>query len=317
MSYQNKQVAVIGAGRSGTAAAVLLVGLGAHVTLVDSHKQPSDVAGKLEMLKGMGVAVHFDEDFQDLRLGQFDFAVLSPGIDPKLDLVQSFLRTGVPVTAEVELAYSCCSRPIIGVSGSNGKTTTTELITAMLTAAGVRTIAGGNIGKPFSEIVTEGSDQYDIVTLEVSSFQLERIRRFRPTISVWLNLAPDHLDRYPKFEDYRGAKLRLFENQTAENFAVVNFRDNLPATHHLLSLSNRRRFRPSGRCHSLQGLTGAGSTPYRTPRQAQLRKSHGRLGCWPGAWTHAGEDERGAVQLQTSSPPLRVGPRAARRALHQ
>ena len=117
--------------------------------------------------------------------------------------------------------------PVIGITGTNGKTTTTELVAAMLTGAGIRTVAGGNIGKPYSEIV-RGGESLDVITLEVSSFQLERIQEFRPAVSVWLNLTPDHLDRYVDEQEYRDAKLRIFEKQTAEDWAVVNFRDDLP-----------------------------------------------------------------------------------------
>lgn len=229
MNYQGKHIAVLGLGRSGEAAALLLVGLGAQVTLLDSAKgETPALAPKIEKLFGMGVAVRTGQP-AEVDASAYDLAVLSPGIDPKVELVQNLLRRGVPVIAEIELAYQHCPRPVIGITGTNGKTTTTELVAAMLTGAGVRTVAGGNIGKPFSEVVREGAEAFDVITLEVSSFQLERIRKFRPAISVWLNLAPDHLDRYESTDEYRRAKLRIFENQAHEDWAVVNFRDSLPA----------------------------------------------------------------------------------------
>ncbi len=229
MNYRDKNIAVLGLGRSGEAAALLLVALGARVTLLDSAGDPAPLRPKIEKLAGMGIPVRTGTDaVADAAAAAFDLAVLSPGIDPKVPLVQNLLHRGVPVMAEIELAYGQCPKPIVGITGTNGKTTTTELVAAMLTGAGVRTVASGNIGKPFSEVVREGTADIDIITLEVSSFQLERIRRFRPTISVWLNLAPDHLDRYADVHEYRQAKLRIFENQTAEDFAVVNFRDQLP-----------------------------------------------------------------------------------------
>jgi UDP-N-acetylmuramoylalanine--D-glutamate ligase len=128
---------------------------------------------------------------------------------------------------ELELAYEMCQCPIVAITGTNGKTTTTQLIELMLNECGVKTVAAGNIGPAFSARVRQSSD-LDIMTLEVSSFQLETIRRFRPNISVWLNFAPDHLDRYGSMEEYYAAKLRIFENQTPEDWAVVNLRDKLP-----------------------------------------------------------------------------------------
>lgn len=226
MNYRGKKVAVIGFGRSGEAAAILLLSLGARVTILDSAEAGVLGAAKLEKICGMGIALvigsHADTD-QNF----YDLAVLSPGVDPATALVKNLLARKIPVIAEIELAYQNSSTPVIGITGTNGKTTTTELVAAMLTSVGIRTVAGGNIGKPYSEIVKEGKP-LDVITLEVSSFQLERIQRFRPSISVWLNLAPDHLDRYADEAEYRNAKLRIFENQTGEDWAVVNFRDQLP-----------------------------------------------------------------------------------------
>ena len=121
------------------------------------------------------------------------------------------------------------SAPVIAITGTNGKTTTTELLAQMLNACGQRTIACGNIGKPLSEVALEKRD-LDVLTVEVSSFQLETIRSFRPSISVWLNFAPDHLDRYRSVAEYRAAKLRIFENQTADDVAIVNAVETLPET---------------------------------------------------------------------------------------
>ncbi len=226
MNYHGKTVAVLGMGRSGEAAAILLIGLGARVDVLDDAPAESFQQPRLEMLAGMGIHVVANASVAE-TLASYDLAVLSPGIDPKVSLVQRFLAAGIPIIAEIELAYQNSSTPVIGITGTNGKTTTTELVAAMLTGAGVRTVAGGNIGKPYSEIVSE-RQEVDVITLEVSSFQLERIQKFRPQVSVWLNLSSDHLDRYDNMEDYRQAKLRIFENQTPQDWAVVNFRDSLP-----------------------------------------------------------------------------------------
>jgi UDP-N-acetylmuramoylalanine--D-glutamate ligase len=224
--YEGQQVAVLGLGRSGEAAALLLAQLGAQVTVLDTAEAGKLDASKLETLRAAGVPGTFGRDAaEDAR--DYALAVVSPGIDPATPLVRNFLARDIPLISEIELAYLNSSIPVIGITGTNGKTTTTELVAAMLNGAGVRTIAAGNIGKPYSEIVREGPT-LDVITLEVSSFQLERIETFRPAVSVWLNFTPDHLDRYQDEDEYRRAKLRIFEQQTAADWTVVNARDGLP-----------------------------------------------------------------------------------------
>lgn len=157
----------------------------------------------------------------------FDLAVLSPGIDPAVPLVQQFIRRRINMIGELELAYEMCKCPIIGITGTNGKTTTTQLVERMLNGCGVKTVAAGNIGPAFSARVKQ-SGNLDVMTLEISSFQLETVRRFRANVAVWLGFAADHLDRYNSMEEYYAAKIRIFENQTEEDWAVVNYRDKLP-----------------------------------------------------------------------------------------
>jgi UDP-N-acetylmuramoylalanine--D-glutamate ligase len=155
-------------------------------------------------------------------------AILSPGIDPASGLVRNFSSRGIDIIGELELGWRFCEKiPVIAVTGTNGKTTTTELLAQMLSACGQRTIACGNIGKPLSEVARE-KQPYDVLTVEVSSFQLETIRTFHPCISLWLNFAPDHLDRYRSVAEYRAAKLRIFENQTDADVAVVNAIERIP-----------------------------------------------------------------------------------------
>lgn len=157
----------------------------------------------------------------------YDLAVLSPGIDPSVPLVQHFIRRRINMIGELELAYEMCKCPIIGITGTNGKTTTTQLVERLLNACGVKTVAAGNIGPAFSARVKQSKD-LDVMTLEISSFQLETVRRFRANVAVWLGFAADHLDRYKTMEEYFEAKIRIFENQTGEDWAVVNYRDKLP-----------------------------------------------------------------------------------------
>ena len=131
--------------------------------------------------------------------------------------MQNVLRKKIPIIGELELAFEECICPVVAITGTNGKTTTTELTTAMLQGSGVRTMASGNIGLPFATAVRQ-SNELDVMVLEVSSFQLETIDAFRPHVSVWLNLSPNHLDRYRDMDEYRTAKLRIFMNQTSEDY---------------------------------------------------------------------------------------------------
>jgi UDP-N-acetylmuramoylalanine--D-glutamate ligase len=226
MKYQGKNVAVLGAGLSGTAAALLLRSEGAEVTVLDSAEEKTLLKSTIESLRARGVAVRCGRE-ADTDSSSYDFVVLSPGIDPISPLATNFSSRKIETMGELELGWRSVGLPVIAITGTNGKTTTTELLAQMLNACGQRTIACGNIGKPLCEVALEDRD-LDVLTVEVSSFQLETIRTFRPTISVWLNFAPDHLDRYPSVAEYRAAKLRIFENQTADDVAVVNAGETLP-----------------------------------------------------------------------------------------
>lgn len=225
MIYSGKTAVVLGLGHSGEAAALLLSEEGATVTVCESLETPSlrERAAKLE---AQGIKVLFGPA-ADMDPTEYDVCILSPGIDPVVPLVQNVIAKRIPIIGELELAYEECICPVIAITGTNGKTTTTELTTEMLKGCGLRTMSSGNIGLPFATAVKR-SHELDVMVLEVSSFQLETIKAFRPQVSAWLNLSPNHLDRYPGMTEYRDAKLRIFENQTAEDFAVVNARDELP-----------------------------------------------------------------------------------------
>jgi UDP-N-acetylmuramoylalanine--D-glutamate ligase len=226
VKYQGKKVAVLGAGLSGTAAALLLRSEGADVTVLDSADEATLLKSTLENLRVQGVTIRCGAGAeQDSE--PYDFVVLSPGIDPASPLATNFSSRNIETMGELELGWRSVNVPVIAITGTNGKTTTIELLAQMLNACGQRTIACGNIGKPLCEVALEGVD-LDVLTVEVSSFQLETIRTFRPSISVWLNFAPDHLDRYRSVAEYRAAKLRIFENQTAEDVAIVNAGETLP-----------------------------------------------------------------------------------------
>jgi UDP-N-acetylmuramoylalanine--D-glutamate ligase len=224
MNFKYKRAAVLGLGSSGEAAALLLHRRGAQVSVFVSGT-PS--ASRIERLSSLGLEVNVGAA-ADVVSSQFDLAVVSPGVDPAAPLFKRLRELSSTLTGEIELAFRFCERPVVAITGTNGKTTTTQLVENMLNAAGFKTVACGNIGMPFSEAV-ERQANLDLFTVELSSFQLESISSFRPNVAVWLNLTPDHLDRYANLTEYREAKLRIFENQRANDFAIVNSRDELPA----------------------------------------------------------------------------------------
>lgn len=226
MRYTDRKVAVLGAGLSGTAAAHLLKDEGARVTVLDGAEERTILKTTIEGMRARGIEVICGPEAE--RYAEYvEVVVLSPGIDPRTSLAQNFTSRGVETIGELELGWRSINQPVIAITGTNGKTTTTELLAQMLNACEQKTIACGNIGKPLSEVAREGRD-LDVLTVEVSSFQLETITSFRPSISVWLNFAPDHLDRYRSLEEYRAAKLRIFDYQTADDVAVVNAAEELP-----------------------------------------------------------------------------------------
>ena len=202
MDLADKRVAVVGLGASGVAAAQLCAARGARVTGVDQR------------------AVAFSlGDFvlqKDARFDGFDLVVVSPGVPafPALEAAKC------PIWGEIELAYQCRLHPcpIVAVGGTNGKSTVTSLVAALLEAAGKKVFAGGNLGEPWA---THADEAFDVVVLEVSSFQMERVSAFRPNVAVLLNVTDDHLDRYASFDDYARAKGNCFVNQTESDLAVV------------------------------------------------------------------------------------------------
>ena len=227
MPYKNQNIAVLGAGLSGSAAALLLRSEGAQVTVLDSAEEKNLLKSTIDSLRAQDVRVACGAAAEE-DSSPYELAVLSPGIDPASRLVRNFSSRGIDIIGELELGWRFCEKiPVIAVTGTNGKTTTTELLAQMLNACGQRTIACGNIGKPLSAVARE-KQRYDVLTVEVSSFQLETIRTFHPSISLWLNFAPDHLDRYRSVAEYRAAKLRIFENQTDADVAVVNAIEKIP-----------------------------------------------------------------------------------------
>src|SRR5436305_409766 len=224
--YAGKKAAVLGAGLSGSAAALLLREEGADVTVLDSAEEKRLLKSTLDDLRIRGVRIVAGSAAEN-DPSDYDLIVISPGIDPVSPLASHFAAKKAAVIGELELGWRSCDLPTIAITGTNGKTTTTELIAQMLNACGQRTIASGNIGKPLCEVARQ-RNQFDVLTVEVSSFQLETVSQFKPGIAIWLNFAPDHLDRYASVKEYRAAKLRIFENQTPDDVAVVNAAERFP-----------------------------------------------------------------------------------------
>jgi UDP-N-acetylmuramoylalanine--D-glutamate ligase len=213
----NKQVLVIGLGVSGVAASQLLMRCGALVSAIDSSDN-RELRLQAEQLRAAGVKVQLGATAAPG--GIFELVVVSPGVPPENPIVASLKARGVPIIGEFEFGSQNSLCLNIAITGTNGKTTTTELVERLLRHNQVRTMAAGNIGVPLCGVV-EQTRELDFLTLEVSSFQLETIKFFRPAIAVMLNITPDHLDRYSSMSEYIRAKGRLFENQQGFDWAVI------------------------------------------------------------------------------------------------
>jgi UDP-N-acetylmuramoylalanine--D-glutamate ligase len=212
-----KRALVLGLARSGEAAALALRSQGVEVVGHDGDLELDPaVAGRLA---AAGVEIQLGEE-DDALLRGIDAVIKSPGVPGDRLLVVAARARGVPVLSEIELGARLLANPLIGITGTNGKTTTTALLGAMFDAAGVRAEVVGNIGRPFCSLVGHVADDAWVVC-ELSSFQLEDVETLRPRIAVLLNLEPDHIDRHGSFEAYREAKLRVFERQTSADVAVV------------------------------------------------------------------------------------------------
>ena len=219
---RGKKVLIVGAARSGIGAARFLVAQGAVVALTD-QKPIEKWTPEALALKDLGVGLLPGEPPSWL-LDQLDLVVVSPGVPATIIPIRYAERAGAEVIGEVELAYRYLKGRIVAITGSNGKTTTTSLIGELLRDAGLTVQVGGNIGKALISMIETSRDEGWTVA-ELSSFQLETIKTFRPSIAAVLNVTPNHMDRYETFNDYAAAKHRIFMNQTAEDTAVLNADD--------------------------------------------------------------------------------------------
>ncbi|MEA4900052.1 UDP-N-acetylmuramoyl-L-alanine--D-glutamate ligase [Desulfitobacterium sp.] len=221
MNFKGKKVLVVGAGRSGLAAVKKLLGFGSDVILTDKQN-PENLEGVNEL--GLAESQLILGRVPEWKEIQAELIVLSPGVSPKLPFIQEGAAQGIPVWSEVELALRGNRAKKVGITGTNGKTTTTTLIGELVQRTGRPTVVAGNIGVALSGRVDELSEE-GIIVAELSSFQLELIDQLRLNIAILLNITPDHLDRHGTVEKYLAAKARIFENQTAEDLAILNWDD--------------------------------------------------------------------------------------------
>ncbi len=224
MNLYRKKVLVVGLGATGSAAAVFLKNRGADVTVTDAARAEelgSDVHEMRQRDIHLELGEHRQKSFETA-----DLVLISPGVPHTIAPVAAARECGIPVLGEVELACRFIKEPIIAITGTNGKTTTTSLVGEMLTQSGLEVFVGGNIGSPLIGYI-DGDKKARLVVAEISSFQLDTIETFRPKVAVLLNIAEDHLDRYPDFDAYARSKVRVFQNQTRDDIAILNGADPL------------------------------------------------------------------------------------------
>jgi UDP-N-acetylmuramoylalanine--D-glutamate ligase len=219
MDLDGRKVLVVGLARTGVATTKFLKAKGSIVSTTEM-KPKEEMKEAVHELEGMDLQMEWGGHQAETFLHQ-DLIVLSPGVDLKIDPIQAAWKKGIQVISEIELACRFIDIPIIAVTGTNGKTTTTLLIGEMLKQGGKKVGVGGNVGDPLI-LFAEGGNRWEVLVAEISSFQLEGIADFRPTISVLLNITEDHLDRYNKYEEYIEAKFRIFINQNSRDVAVLN-----------------------------------------------------------------------------------------------
>ena len=238
-----KRVLVVGLARTGVVTSLFSAGYGATVIATDERPE-SELAETAAQLRAAGVKLELGGHVAASFLDQ-DLIVVSPGVPAKLPSLELARAQGIPVWSEIELAWRFLRGKLVAITGSNGKTTTTALLAHILQASDIPTLVGGNIGTPLLALVEKSTDPA-VTVAEISSFQLETIDKFRPEIGVLLNLTPDHLDRHGTFEEYAGAKMRMFENQLERDMAVLNADDpeitkRMPAKPHIFWFSRQKR----------------------------------------------------------------------------
>ena len=223
MNLQNKNVLVFGTGISGIAAAGLLEDKGAHPVLFDGNAELEEKAIRAKLPEESKAEILLG-DLTDEQIRSLDLVVLSPGVPTDLPLVNRLRESGLKIWGEIELAYECSRGDVLAITGTNGKTTTTSLLGAIMQHAKESAFIVGNIGIPYTQIVEETKES-SVTVAEISSFQLETIEQFRPRVSAILNITPDHLNRHHTMEEYIRVKELITKNQTEEDTCVLNYED--------------------------------------------------------------------------------------------
>lgn len=223
MSYKNKNIAILGLGKSGEAVARKLLALGARVTISEKRLREKCDFSLIEELSSLGVIFEFGEHSL-ATVSNKQFIVVSPGIHLNIPQIKEARKHGTMVISEIEFAFRFLHKPIIAVTGTNGKTTTATLIHEMLIAGGKKAALAGNIGTP---LITIDDHFIDFIVVEVSSYQLEAISSFRPWISLMLNITPDHMERHKSMEEYAKTKARIFVNQGKTDYLIYNDKDEI------------------------------------------------------------------------------------------
>ena len=222
LNLKNKNVLVVGLARSGVSALRLLLKEGAKVTVTDTAGKDK-LVDAVSRLKGLSISYELGGHNLETFLNS-DLIIISPGVPYKSEYLLKAREKGIPVISEIELAYNLLKPPIIGITGTNGKSTVTTLTGELIKAYKRNVFVGGNLGTALTDAVLSDK-KWDAAVAEISSFQLETIRDFRPKTAVLLNITPDHLDRYDSMDEYVWAKARIFENQDKSDFAVLNADD--------------------------------------------------------------------------------------------
>lgn len=226
MELKGMKVLVVGAGKTGMETARFLVAKGASVSLSDGASEEK-LGEKANTLKSLGVELETGGHTTETFLSA-DVIIPSPGVPFNIPPLAEAARKGVEIMSEVELASRFIDKPVIAVTGSNGKTTTSTLIADILQKSGKRVFLGANIGTPLISIVGK-EDEYDILVLELSSFQLQGVKTFRPDVAVILNVSPNHLDHHASFEEYAESKMNIFANQTPGDWCIYKADDEVIA----------------------------------------------------------------------------------------
>ncbi len=220
MLLKNKHILVVGLGKSGLSVVRYLAREGARVTVSDMKQEGALAPGVLLEMKAMGVTLETGGHTMNTFI-RSERIIVSPGVPLDLAPLTAAKEKGIPVTGEMDLAVQVMNTPIVAVTGTNGKSTVTAFLGALLQNAGHKVFVGGNLGPPLIDYAASGS-KADVAVVEVSSFQLDTMESFSPLVALLLNISPDHLDRYPNYEAYVQSKLKIFKNQGAGDFAILN-----------------------------------------------------------------------------------------------